>query len=260
MSRVSTNGISRGIFGARFSKQFQKGKKKGRWSSQKDFGQQLKPPASRSSVANWCKGDDFPTPERLKQICEIFGVNEDYFNTENATRAELYEYASEYVTEIGIENSLFSEEIGLNLDLVYGLSQIVDFDKLFPLYAPIWQFKTDPNDPFHRIYNRNVTHANSAPIDKSLEFFQIDREGKKITLSKPDLAYLKEVQDKIVEYVEFLFFNRTKEMKEEEKRFNEDQTVKLKNGGTATRKIDRKFLNDHDRFLKYILQEEEGES
>ena len=215
MTRPKVGKINRGIFGERFKQKYQEGKNEGKWKSQEDFGQLFDPPASRGSVMKWCNGDNIPTSDRMKRICEIFGVNEDYFDTDNATRDELYRHSSNTITEIGKTNIDFAKEKGLSLDLIDALSGIVDFNSLFPIYLPI----PDRSDC---IIPNKRSHGDSAPISEEIQYMQIEREGKTITLHRCDLAYLKEVQDQIIAFVEFLFYQRSREMKKEAYLFNED--------------------------------------
>lgn len=220
MSRTMIDRSQRAIFGARFSEQFKKWKSAGENRTQASFGNEIG--ASRVSVSKWCDGENIPTPERLKQICKIFGVPEDYFDTTNATHDELYKYSDAFQMVVGKSHVDFAKQIDLNLNLVEALSKVVNFDELFPLYSPIsHKVKTG-------VYDRKVNHMDSATmgwdknIDMDLHFLQIKRDGKCITFHKCDLAFLKEVQDQIVTFTEYLFHRRQKEMNEEEEKFNQD--------------------------------------
>lgn len=222
MSRTKTDGTKRAIFGARFSEQLKKWQSAGENRTQEDFGKLIDPPASRISVNKWCAGKDIPRPERLKQICEIFGVEEDYFDITNATHNELYEHSGAFQTKIGKSHVEFAKRINLNLDLVEALSRVVDFNNLFPPYSPIYR-EVEPG-----VYDRKVNFKRSAPmekendLDKDLQFLQVEQNGKRITLHRCDLAFLKEVQDQIVTFTEYLFYQRKKEMIEEVEKFNRD--------------------------------------
>lgn len=222
MSRTKTDRTNRAIFGARFSEQLKKWQSAGENKTQEDFGQLLDPPASRVSVNKWCAGKDIPRPERLKQICEIFGVEEDFFDTTDATHDELYEHSGAFQTKIGKSHVEFAKRINLNLDLVEALSRIVDFNNLFPLYSPIYR-EVKPG-----VYDRKVNFKKSASmekdndLDKDLQFLQVEQNGKRITFHRCDLAFLKEVQDQIATFTEYLFYRRKKEMSEEVEKFNQD--------------------------------------
>lgn len=255
MSRTTIDRQNRTIFGARFSDQFQKWKNEVGGRTQTSFGKLLDPPATRGSVMKWCRGDNIPTPDRIKQICEIFEVPEDYFDTNNATHDELYKHGSAFITDLGKKHVEFAKEEGLDLDLVRVLSKIIDFDELFPVYAPITKKVNNRSiDTMFIPHYERSEKMDSAPIDDDLKFLQVNRDDQIITFSKIDLIYLKEVQDQVVRFVKYLFYDRTKEMEEEVESFNEDLTIiqktptQLKVGYRA---LTKEFILEHDRFAKY---------
>lgn len=260
MGRVTIDKSYRSLFGARFSDLFQKwkdeGNRIGEKRTQTGFGKLLCPPASRGSVSNWCKGEDIPSKDRLIQICKIFGVSEDHFDPENATHDELYKSSSNFIEGIGKKHVKFATLIDLDLDLIRALSHCVDFEKLFPLYSPIDHETYDPETE-QKVYDREVSFSGSAPVeevDDKLRFLQIERDGKRITLHRCDLAYLKEVQDQVVTFVEYLFYKRSEEMKSEVQKFNDDLIEETKEDGEikkAYKSITPDYIRDHDRFAKY---------
>lgn len=224
------------IFGARMKEAFsdwkEKRKSEGKPASTTAFGQLLDPPASRGSIENYLKGKQKPEPDRIEQIRKILGLPKDYFDTDKATHDELYKHSSLYQTKIGKRHVEFSKLMGLDLNMVRVLSQYIDFDTLFPLYSPIDHAVNDP-DTGEIMYDRKVDFSDSAhveEVDDDLRFLQIERDGKRITLHRCDLAFLKEVQDQVREYVEFLFFKRQKEMDEETEKFNRDRIQVTVNG------------------------------
>lgn len=177
------------------------------------FRYQFNPEISRQTIANWKNGEE-PNSFNKTQLCKIFNVNDDYFDT-ITTREDLNKFDTVHITKVGKENASFAVEHGLDLDLVQVLHELVDFDSLFPKYSHIVEEPSSSPDNPRFIREEN---ADSAVIDKDLEFLQIKRDGKIYTMHQADLAYLKEVQDKVKEYVEFLFYKRSKEMKEEVQR------------------------------------------
>lgn len=258
MGRTKTDNSKRAIFGAKFKTQFEKWQSEGDGRTQESFGEKIHPPASRQSVMKWCRGVNIPTPDRIKQICGIFGLPEDYFDTGNATHEEKYKYESAFVTQIGRDHVEFAKEEGLNLDLVRVLSTMVDFDNDFPLYSPINHWTIDSAG--RKVYDRKVNHMDSAPIDidEDLQFLQFNRDGKRITLHKCDLAYLKEVQDEVVSFVEYLFYKRSKEMEKEVESFNNDLIVSYADSkGNITvehKAVTEEYIRSHDRFAKYFSE------
>lgn len=181
-------------------------------------------------VSSWKNGKNGVPRKYMKEICEVLKVPKDRYMSK--TKDEKYASSSDCITEIGKNNRAYAMEIGLNLDLVRELSKLVDFDQLFPLYTPLRKFK------------REVRHKDSAPIDSSLRFLQIKRNGETYTMHKADLMYLKEVQDKIVNFVKYLFYDRLLEMESEEELFLKDintPTVTL-NGNPLEKSIQEQYM------------------
>lgn len=239
MTKTTTNKQSRKLFGARFSDRLDKWKreaKDGQRRTNEVFAKMISPKTTRRSVENWCKGDNIPKEDTLKKICKIFGVPEDYFDPENATHDQLYKNSSNFIEGIGKQHVEFSKLIDLDLDLIRALANHVDFDKLFPLYAPI-EYKTQDPQTGEAVCSRNVNYSDSAhveDVDKDLRFLQVERDGKRVTLHRCDLAFLKEVQDKVVEYIEFLFYQRTKEIEEEVLKYSQECLEVTIDGETVT--------------------------
>ena len=204
-----------------FKEKFSDWKKKDKGNTQGEFARQIceirkkktgeKCPVTNSYVSEWLRGKWFPE-QYLPEIAEVLGVkDEDFFFQ---TDEEKYKYSSDYINGIGKANIDFAKQRGLNIDLIDALSGIIDFNGLFPVYLPI------PDRDDCLLPNKR-SHGDSAPIQEN-QFMQIEREGKTITFHKCDLMYLKEVQDQVVAFVEFLFYKRSKEMSKEAYQFNED--------------------------------------
>lgn len=200
--------------------------------TQYDFAKQVGVPPYY--VTDWKTGRSGIPYKHLSKICEVLGVSEDRYYLK--THTEHYENSKRYITEVGKKNADLAKEKGLDLDLVRALSQVVDFDESFPVYAP-----------FNRIKGSTVCRSvnnDSAPIDSSLDYLQVEQDGKRKTFHVADLAFLKEVQDQVVDYVNYLFYRRKQEMKREEAQFNED----LAKADFTGPFIPEQFILDHDRF------------
>lgn len=230
---------------------------------------------SGQQVSKWLHGS-IPEEENFKAICEVLGLDKEYFSP---TRSEIYRDSSKYITELGKEHARFSEEIGLDLNLVKTIHDLVDFGEAFPLYTPICFDRPQVN-----YFKDEVTvrvgrgeafwdHMESAPInrdeelDLDLDFLQFIRDGKRITLHKGDLAFLREVQDQVIEFVEYLFYKRSREMEEEVREVEErvKATVKVETTDRGTNYSfgvinTRDIITDVDRFAKYsiVFTDEEG--
>lgn len=193
------------------SKLLDEWKEKNPGKTQADFAE-LVGVATPNSVSDWKCGYTPPTKDNMKKICEILGVDDSVFSPK--LDDEKYLYERKRISEIGDDNLSFALDRGLNLSTIIALRDLVDFDERFPKYSPICPGKSG-------VYTRQE-NADSASIDKDLKFLQIKRAGKTYTMHKVDLMYLKEVQDQIAYFVEYLFYKRAREMEEEVKAFNED--------------------------------------
>lgn len=204
-------------------------------------------------IPQYKSGKSYPRRGTIENIIKVLGVPDDYFTP--TTHDELYEGSSEFITELGRRHVEFSEEIGLDLNMVKALHSLLDWDTLFPQYSPIIEYRTDLLPE----YKRQSDFAESAPIDPSLDFLQIERDGQTLTLHRCDLAYLKEVQDKVVELVEFLFYKRHGEMEKEVEEVNRRTHLKTTDGGEAFRPIHKDEMFEIDRFAKYAYKDEPEE-
>lgn len=215
-------------------------------------------------VSKWLHGS-IPEEENLKAICEVLDLDLEYFNP---TRSEQYRDSSQYMTEVGRAHVEFAKEIGLDLNLVKALHDLINFGDNFPLYAPICFDK-----PRADFFTNEVTvnagrlweHAHSAPmkrdadLDLDLDFLQFVRDGKRITLHKGDLAFLREVQDQVVDYVKYLFYRRAQEMDKEVDNVKErvKETVKIRELSTGGTEVSygviksKEILTEIDRFAPY---------
>lgn len=175
----------------------------------------IKGTCSPQQVSKW-RNNTVPSQENIALIIELLDLPADYFEP---SKNDLYKNSSKYITEVGRKIICEAEEAGSDLDFVKGLRGVVDFDKHFPIYAPLAE--QNPGDLLSTTYGRK-THAESAPIDKDLEFLQIRRNGKTITLSLADLAFLREVQDEVARYVHYLFYKRAELMDDIVDKVNDD--------------------------------------
>ena len=250
---MKTSDIGKQVWKDRFVKAYNM-KWKSLGKSQKMFAEEINKVRTRGEngtigtvssqqVSKWLHGT-LPEFYNLDAICEVLELDIDYFSP---THEEEYRDSSQYITKVGKEHTVFSKEIGLDLDFLKGLHNVVDFDSLFPMYSPIVSDNTD----IMPVYKRLSNYADSALIDDELDFLQVHKDGQTLTLHRCDLAYLREVQDKVSEYVEFLFSKRLKEMETEVEEVNRRTHFKLKDGGDGYRPLRHEERLKVDRFAKY---------
>lgn len=270
--------ISRSTWKKKFGEAYnKKWKSLGKGHTQQDFADEINQIKTKKYgtqgtldnrvVSKWMNGT-IPEKENIDCICTVLGLPTDYFEPNDR---ELYGDSSKFITELGKRNVAFAKEIGLDLDLIKSLNGLIDFGKEFPLYTPICfnnpyvDYNTDTVEVKAGRDGEYWDHSNSAPmkrdeeIDLDLGFLQFFRDGKRITLHRADLAYLREVQDQIVDFVEYLFYKRSKELEEEVEKTKElvKETVKvskLVDGGIgySFKRINNKdILTSVDRFAEY---------
>lgn len=193
---------------------------------------------SRQSIANWKNGKR-PDAYNLSLICETFGASESDF--ELSSKEDLYQFQKEYINKVGRDRYNFANEIGFDLNLLSVLKNIItDFDESFPLYSNIIPEK---NDSTRYIRNPNFVDIKTA-IDDDLRDLQIHKGEKTITMHDIDLLFLKEVQDQIINFVEYLFYKRSKEMEDEVEKFNADinSPIVTLNGVPLEKTVQEKYL------------------
>lgn len=194
-------------------------------------------------VSKWLHGS-IPELNNLEAICEVLDLDSNYFLP---NREEKYRDSSKYITDLGRTTVKFSNEIGLDLNYLKAVHTLVDLDNLFPLYSPIVEDRTD----IIPMYERLTSFGDSAPIDEELSFLQINRDGKNITLHICDLAFLRDVQDQVIEFVKYLFYKRHEEMHREVEEVNRRTHGELTNGEKAFIPISDYDIYKIDRYYKY---------
>jgi len=167
-----------------------------------------------NSITHYKKGYSYPKKNTLQKICEVLDVDESVFTPKSPT--ERYENDPLYITAVGKDRSRFAKEIGFDMRLLSVLRKLINFEEEFPIYSNIVQTN-------NKEFIRNPNFLDSQIIqEEELKDLQIQHNDKTITLHNVDLMFLKEVQDQVVKYVKFLFYERSKEMLAEIQSINKD--------------------------------------
>ena len=192
----------------------------------RDCGDDVSGTVTSQQVSKWLHGS-IPSEENLKAICEVLGVSEDYFTP--TSEDERYKNDSGYITNL-IETQAVKYCKNIDLDLLFLRSMKrmfgEEFGDVFPRWTPIeHKSKYNPfkdHDPYHRADISVISP--SAQVGHELDYFQftinVDGESRNIVLGEGDLRFIKEVQDKTKEYIEFLFAQRHKDMEKEVSEIN----------------------------------------
>lgn len=253
---------SRGaFFGSKFTKLVDEYIEEG-----KDIGEKRTPETicsalkvSRQTFYNW-KSGSLPDQYNFKKICDFFRVPEEEFYIR--THDEKYKFDSSFMDAVKeSEIDPYCDKIGLDEEFVKVIRKQVNFDKLFPLWTPI-----DKNGDFfsYRYEQRSIDClSDSAPMD--VDTFQIRRcvegeEGEKlITMSRPDLLFLSDVQREVSRYIKFRFMERQEEMKDEVEKVNKECIHEDEGGGTSYRPLTWKRLCEIAPYYKAFDVPEKSE-
>lgn len=267
MSRNPTDDFVKSVFCARIRDGYEKGKSRGKWKTQKQFGEAVDPPATPGAVSNWMNGTDIPSAERRKSMIDLFEVPDDYFDYDSD---DVYRYSTKYTTGLArTEISQFCDEIGLNTSFLLAMRDLFGAD--FGEHFPVWtQFIRDTDARATEAYKLRDPNmwSTSKEMDEEYRFFQyevtVEKDGKKekrlLILSAADLRFLRDVQQDIKDYVElFLFEKRKKERLEELAEVN--RRAKIWNGNRSYQLIDlpARELNEIDKYFHEYTDRKKGE-
>lgn len=204
-----------------------------------------------------------PRPETLKKIINVLGVPDDYFTP--TTKDELYKYSPEYMTDLGETKILpYCEEIGLDPHFLEVINDLFgeDLGDQFPFWTQLIRnpnFLCDPSELYIRL-DPVEFWSSSAEMKPDVKMFQIEvkkqsdsDDRKRITLSYSDLLFLRDVQDEVRDYIEFLFLKRKKELRTECEEASKRAQIPLSNGGYELIQLRAEDLNEIDKYCdRYV--------
>lgn len=230
---------------------------KDKGGTQKAFAKMIG--VSEDMIKAYKSGETYPRDKTLKEIRRVLGVPDDYFTP--TTEKELYEYSQDFMTDIG-ENKIlpYCEEIGLDPQFLVVVSKLIgeSLGDQFPFWTPII---LNPNY-FSDLENRYIRPdplrywSDSAEMKPDIKMFQIEAKKngsdkkKLLTLTDPDLLFLRDVQNEVRDYVEFLFLKRKKELKKEGEEASRKAWIPVPNGGYALKTLTADERNSIDRYFK----------
>lgn len=213
----------------------------------------LKLSAVTRSMQNYLNGDRKISGRYLTAVCSILSITpEDIFDE----IAGLWKTDASFTKEILSLVRNYSNDIGLKDSFVSYLKEIIP-DPDFPIHAPLKpaerpiSSKVDP--PRYTRYQ--LAEAYESDTDSQ---YQRKIEDKTVTLSKADLQFMLEVQNKVDDYIAYLCWQRSEEMKKEEAKATE-KYVTVTNGEKGTVKtvhpLSVEQINEIDRFNQYWLKQ-----
>lgn len=214
-----------------------------------------------SVYSRWVSGKTGIAPVHFDKICETLDKSKSDFIE---TPEEMYQFDPEYINSYGRRLEKYGEHIGLNMKLLEGLRDLIDFDREYPLQTPITydvQIKAtdievdhdhpllqqiDPDGRFRGVAAKEVHHyyrlpaeraMDSAKMEKRFRYFQMKQtvsqqtdEGETVvendvTFSPLDIGFLDMVQDEVVKTVLRCFQWRRQEMDRQIEMLNERERI-----------------------------------
>ena len=178
------------------------------------------PKVTASYISEWKRGKWFPEAY-LDDIAEAFGIDVEKLTP--STPAEQYRVSSDYTTELGRKLlNKACDSFGLNIAFLDAVRSIfgTEFKDSFPLWTPIILTGDIMGDPYAR--GKRSLLAEAADADSQVAGriqLQVETENedgkaeyRTVFLSEVDLVYLKDVQEEVKDFIEFLFMKRKKAM------------------------------------------------
>lgn len=245
---------------------------------------------SRSTLYKCLEGKkDLSTLEQKTwdRIEILFGKPKSYYFPSNNN--ELWQYSDKWNEENQVELEQYADDIGFSSyeHFMLFLKNSFQFDELFPVWSPIESNRTEPNlkpggyvsesleqiVPLIRQYQKDesvlsyddyVERNNGQPLYKRLPLlpaadinglFQVTQNNETYNLSKADIVFLKEFQEKIIDYAKYLLFQHRADMDEIESKVSHDSIDEK--GGFA--QFHRQKIMEYDPYLKYVCEPLESE-
>lgn len=208
---------------------------------------------TKDNISKYVLGKAYPE-EYMDYICEAFGEKRSYFSPSG--HDEKYRLDRSFVSEIGKAKKAYADQVGLSIDFLTGIKSITDFDKLFPLYAPMTP-KLSPNLLDPTVEYKRMPLAESAEMFASEKVFQVNRDGKTVILNNADIVFLVELQKKVKAFIEYQFYSRKAEMEEEQKQAAA-ASIHNQDSGIATRVLPLEELERIDPYLRYVTNTKEN--
>ncbi len=216
----------------------------------------------KSGVANytvsaWSKGKWYPD-KYLPDIAFALGIEESDLTP--AIHDDMYQNVSDFTSDIArTKMTAFCEEIGLDVTFIENIRSAYgnSFDKVFPVWTPIRQNPNPFSSDFYIRADKNIW-ADSAEVADDVKCFQFDvlvenedgeKEKRKLLLSEQDLLYLRDVQQQVKKYIDFLFYDRRKAMRMEVLKANKASQQKMPGKAIANKTLTAEELNDIDEYF-----------
>lgn len=181
--------------------------------SQKSFAKLIH--SSQSQISKWLNGDSQPSDEDFQAIIKVFnddGIPTDEAEFQVSSRDDLYMYNEPYINNIiNTIAHMYTEDSWTDfVKFLEFLKTIPGYDKDFPLFTEI---EKDP-DQEHTYRRQDLSSLISAAESTSCKYFQINKGDKGFRLlSTPDIQFLNEVRNAVINVIDELMKKRAADLK-----------------------------------------------
>ncbi len=156
-------------------------------------------PVDRQQFSNWVAGKNAPGSFYRHIIVQIFKddiptLEDSYFTSDVwDSHEEKYRFSQSYADELEEKlKKVAKDNFKIDLTFFQGLRNIMpDFDKRFPVYAPLQFYEDSENQ---KPYERCVAQETAETERNGKRLFRIKQNGKTIFLSKYDMKLIKYLQ------------------------------------------------------------------
>lgn len=188
-----------------------------------------------NSIGKYKKGTAMPTDVTVNEMIRVFneaGIDVTIEDFIPHTEEDIYHHDPNRVKGIQDHSREFAKNIGLSenfLDFITSCTNFSDPDEGYPIWSPLVRptayavpFKTDKEElkyleglPFIAEFIRRPLGTTNAVTDDQKYTIPMG-DGTFFLMSEIDLRILKDLQDKVVDVVEYFYFKRKKEMRKQE--------------------------------------------
>lgn len=191
--------------------------------------------SSKNSISKYANGKSIPSDATVDEMIRVFneaGMNVSIEDFIPHTDKDTYRYDPSRAKGIQDHSREFAQKIGLSegfMDFITNCTNFSDPEEGYPIWSPLALYPSEfrgfettekeleyLNDSMFVIeyHRRPLATTNAVSDDRSYTIPM--KDGSSFLMSEIDLRILKDLQDKVVEMVKFLYFMRRKDMKIQE--------------------------------------------
>lgn len=230
------------------------------WKSEKDENEEenrsqalfaKKVLSNRKSVSDWMNAKTKPQDDQIERICGVLGIKKEMLYDSSDQEKLLYD--KQFTREIHEHYQQYCDGLGLSHDFMKFLKSEIQ-DELFPVWTPIME--DGLVNPFEEDKFRRATPPKVYQSKNEYQRQTVTEKGiRTVNLTYIDYEFMKEVQEEVISYIEYLYFKRKKEMEITVEKVNSENITKREDGVIFVSVPSRKKMEEMDRFEKYRTKE-----